>query len=183
MCRNLAPRDLERDVLPAPAHGQSDLGAGTALDAADHAVLRELHAGDVGRVDLEEPVPRTEPDFLGRPAGNHLYHHCRVIRDIELYPDAVEVAGKAFLRGFQSLRQHIYGMRVQRREGGCGHLIRHFLVVDVVHIILVYALEHQVDFPPVRAARIQTVRPPGDALHGKRPEHPHCHPEQSHDYR
>ena len=108
MGENLAAGYLEGDDLAAALDCDRHLGAGRALHAAHHAVLRETYARNRRGVDLEQTVSRLHAELLGGAAGDDLDHHRRIVGHVELYSDTGEVAGKVFLRLFELLRRHVY---------------------------------------------------------------------------
>ena len=114
MHRDFSALDIERNLLLSPLHENPDLCSGTSLHAAHHAVLREFDARNIARIHFQDAVSRLESDFFGRTSGDDFQDDRRVIRDIELYADAVEVAGKLSLRFLQFHRRQINGMRVKR---------------------------------------------------------------------
>ena len=156
MDRNLASLYVERNLGIVPLHQYPDLCPGLPLHSPDHAVLRKADAGDIAAVNLQDPVPRLETCLLGRASGYDLKHYGRVIGNIELNPDAVEVAGELGLRLLQLNRRKIDGMRVESSQGGLHCGIRHLLHIDLVHVILLNLLKDEVEFPPLGIIAVQS---------------------------
>ena len=113
MDRYLAAGDLKGNLDAVTEYRDSHLGAGRALHAPDHAVLRELDTGDDLVIHAQETVSGQHADLLGRPARNDLKDDGCIVGNVELYADAFEVAGKVGLGLLQLCRRHIHGMRVQ----------------------------------------------------------------------
>ena len=104
---DFAAGDLEGNLLSGAAHGDGDLGAGGAFHEADHAVLRELDAGDYPVIDFDDAVPRQETGLFRRASGYYFQDDGGVRRDIELYADALEAAGQLLFRIRQFHRRKI----------------------------------------------------------------------------
>ena len=146
---------LEGDDIPAAAHGHDDLGPGRALHPPDHAVLRELHAGDDLVVHLQKAVTGQHARLLGRAAGDHLQHDGRIVRHVELDADAFEIAGQLFVRLLLFHRRQVYRMRIQLRQGPGDGGVRHAGLVDGVDIVLPDLVEDEVQFPPLDVLGVQ----------------------------
>ena len=153
--RNLAADDLEGDDVRAAAHGHDDLGPGRALHPPDHAVLRELHAGDDLVVHLQEPVAGQHARLLGRAAGDHLQHDGRVVRHVELDADALEIAGQLLVGLLPFHGRQVHRVRVQLRQGPGDGGVRHPGLVDGVDIVLLDLVEDEVQFPPLDVLGVQ----------------------------
>ena len=150
--RDFSSCDLERDPLFASSYGDGDLSACRAFHPAHHAVLRKSHAGDVLFPDLENPVAFLKTDLLGWPSRNDLQHEVHdgsVVRHVELYADAVEIAGEVSLRLCQLHRRHVDRVRVKLRK--CSRDCRFSDIIDVdgVHIVSVDLVEDQIQLAPV----------------------------------
>ena len=154
---NLSALDLERNPLAATFHEHFHLSSGTAFHMADHAVLREFHAGDDSAVHLQETVARLETDLLGRTARDDLQDNGSVIRDIELNTDSIEISGEIRLRFLQIHRRKIDGVRVKGSQGRHYSSIRNFLYINGIHIVFLYLLKNEIQFAPVRIITIQLV--------------------------
>ena len=154
---NFPAHNLEGDDFPLALYGHGDFGTGGALDAAHHAVLGELYAGNYFVVHLEETVSGHEAHFLRGAAGDDLQHDGGVVGHIELDADSVKVAGKFFLRSLQLLGRQIHRVRIQpgerRHDGGIGHS----LAVEGVHVILLHHVQHKVELAPVGITGIDEV--------------------------
>ena len=167
MRRNLVAGDIERYLLVPAPDGDQHPGAGGALHTTDHTVLRETHASDVGGIDLEQTVAGLHADLLRRAAGDDFNHHGRIVRHVELYADAGEVAGKVLLGVFQFLRRHIDGMRVEGRESSVDGRFGDLLAIDRINVMIIYSLQHQVEFAPVPGRCLEHAAALGDAAEGE----------------
>ena len=117
MDRYLAAGDLKGNLYTVAKDGDRHLGAGRALHAPDHTVLRELYARYHLVVHTQEAVSGQHSYLFGRASRNDFKHDGRIIGHVELYSDAVEIAGKVCLGLLQLCRRHVDGMRVQAGKG------------------------------------------------------------------
>ena len=116
---------------------------------ADHTVLRKFHSGDVLVTDLEDPVALLQTDLLGRTSRDDFQHDGRVVRDVELDADSIEIAGQVGLSLCQLDRWHIDRMRIQLCQRGSDGGVGDFPYIDRVNIVLVDLVKDQIQFPPV----------------------------------
>ena len=183
MKRDLAAGDLERDLHAVTEDGDRNLGAGRALHASDHAVLGEVHAGNDLVIHAQETVSRQHAYPLGRTARDDFKYYGSVVGDIELDPDAVEIAGQVSLGLLQLCRRHIHGMRIKpgerRRNGG----IRNLLAIDRIHIHLVDFLKDEIELTPVFVSGSQATVVLRHLLDGKDEQGPEYHAQYGHPYR
>ena len=158
MHRNLSTLDLERNLLTPPLNQDIDLGTGRAFHPAHHAVLRELDAGDISIIDLQQTVPGLEPDLLRRASRDDFQHDSRVIRDVELDADAVEISGEILLRTLQVHRRKIYRMRIQSSQRCVHRSISDFVHIHSVHIIPLHQFQNQIQFLPTTIVAVKFTR-------------------------
>ena len=147
--RDLAPGDVKDYILSATAYLYVHLGAGRTLHHQHHRVLRGIHAGYHLVVHGDDSVARKQTGLLGRPSRDDTEHYGRVIRHVELYAYALEIALK-FRFGFAQFdRRKINRMGVELRERGhdCG--IGHLLHVNGIHVVLLNVVEYEAELAPV----------------------------------
>ena len=149
MDRNLSAGDFKLRIFPIATDRHIDFRPGRTFQPTHHAVLRKLDARDDFVIHLDEPVTRLKPDFLGRAAGNDFQHDGRIIRDIELDADTVEIPGQLGFGLFELYRGKINGMRIQLGQSRHDGRIGHALDIDGIDIVLLDLIQDQVEFLPV----------------------------------
>ena len=146
---NLAAGYFKGNDIVAALDGNGDLAAGRAFDVAHHAVLRELHTGYHQVVHFEQTVSGLQTHLLGGTAGNDFQHNGGVVGHVELDADSVKIAGQGLLGSLQFHGRQIHGMRVQLGQGCRNGSLRHAVLVQRVHIILLHQIENEIELLPV----------------------------------
>ena len=146
---NLAAGNLERHCLPVAKNGDGHFRPGRAAHLANHAVLRELHAGYILFIHLEDTVAGLKPDLFRRSSGDDFQHDGCIVWHVELYAYAVEIAGKLRFGFLEDCRGHIHGMGIQRPQSRGDGGIGDGLAVHRIHIMLIQRLKHEIKFAPV----------------------------------
>ena len=136
--RNLVPDDVEGDEvrLSIAFHAHLHDGALGALQQLHDVFVGDANAGDVFAVDFHKPIARPNAEAFRRAAADGRHHHDRVLEDVELHPDAFEVAVEGLVRLLELLRREIHRVRVEVLEHFHDGLFRERLHVHTVDVQL-----------------------------------------------
>ena len=99
------------NALPANAHLHD--GAFWAFQHLHDIAVGDADACSIFAIDLDNAVPRSNPQFFRRPSADGGHDHDGVSEDVELDPNPFKVAIQGFIGLFQFVRREIDRMWVQ----------------------------------------------------------------------
>ena len=124
-----------------------DDGALLSTQFPDDGSPRHLHTCDERVVDPHDAVSGTDSDLLRRSIEGRLDDYQRVVDDVELYPDAVEIALKTLLHGLGLIGSHIRRVGVEAFQHSADAVLDKLCLVDRIDVDVVYEHLSELKFP------------------------------------